>query len=406
MNKLYITFLITRSRLNAQGKCSMKCRITYLKERHEFAIGLFVNPNHWDSKLQTAKTKPPSEENKNINTQLSLIKNKINRAFLLLQTQETEFTVEDVYRQYEGKPAVKNIGLLSYYNEYLEKYKKLVDIEIKQITWNKFSYIYSDVKDFIKSNYQKQDILLKDLDYSFIVEFEYYLKTEKYQKQVTINKALQRFKKVVKTAVVSKLLDSFPFVLHKPKRVVTNVVYLTPEELAKLETHIFVQKRLEQVRDMFIFCCYTGLAYNEMNRLDDKHIETGFDGNKWIKMTREKTNKEISIPLLPKATQFLEKHKDSSNKSGKALPEISNQKFNSYLKEIAVVVGLDKTLTHHTARKTFATTVLLYNDVPMEIVSELLGHSKMSITQEHYGKIVQKKVSEHMVNLTKKLDFK
>jgi len=399
MNKLYITFLITRSRLNAQGKCSMKCRITYLKERQEFAVGLFVNPNHWDSKLQ--KVKPPSEENKNINTQLSLIKNKINRAFLLLQTQETEFTVEDIYNQYVGKPATRAIGMVAYYNEYLERQKKLIGIEIKQSTWNKFNYIRTDVQDFIRYSYSKMDILLKDLDYGFIVEFEFYLKTEKSQKQITINKALQRLKKVINSAVIAKLIEASPFVQHKPKKVTTHVIYLTTEELATLENHSFSQERLQYVKDMFIFCCYTGLAFNEMSHLEAKHIVIGFDGVKWIKMIREKTQREIAVPLLKISTNIIEKY---SSDEDRIFPTISNQKFNSYLKEIAEIVGIEKKLTHHTARKTFATTVLLYNDVPMEIVSELLGHSKMSITQEHYGKIVQKKVSEHMQNLATKLN--
>ncbi|KAF2518836.1 site-specific integrase [Flavobacterium salilacus subsp. salilacus] len=403
MNNLYITFLITRSRLNAQGKCSMKCRITYKKERHEFAIGLFVNPNHWNSKQQTAKAKPPSEENKNINTQLSLIKNRINRAFLMLQAQEIDFTVEDIYNQYSGKTVARNIGTVAYYNEYLEKYRKLIGIEIKQSTWNKFRYIRTDVQDFIKHRYSKTDLLLKDLDYSFIVEFEFYLKTEKNQKQVTINKALQRLKKVVNTAVIAKLIETSPFIQHKPKKVTTHVVYLTTEELVKLENHTFSQERLQYVKDMFVFCCYTGLAFNEMSRLKEKHIIDGFDGNKWIKMIREKTQREIAVPLLKISTNIIEKYGSDGDK---IFPSISNQKFNSYLKEIAEIVGIDKKLTHHIARKTFATTVLLYNDVPMEIVSELLGHSKMSITQEHYGKVVQKKVSEHMRSLAIKLSPK
>lgn len=241
--------------------------------------------------------------------------------------------------------------------------------------------------------------MLKDLDYSFIVEFEYYLKTQKLQKQITINKELQRFKKVVKTAVVGKLIDSFPFAEHKGKKITTTVIYLNSEELQHLEKYCFSQPRLEQVKDMFVFCCYTGLAYAEMSKLESKHIEPGFDGMRWIKMVREKTGKAVSVPLLPKALSILEKYQDNQS----LLPVISNQKFNSYLKEIADILGIEKKLTHHIARKTFATTVLLYNDVPMEIVSELLGHSKISITQEHYAKVVQKKVSEHITALGSKL---
>ena len=176
-----VTFVLSKSRLNTAGKCSIRCRITYLKKRSEFATGLFINPIHWHSKLQIAK--PPSDENTYINNQLNLIKNKINQVFLLLQIQESSFSVDDIYNQYKGKPTKKNIGIIVYYNEYLLKNKKLISIEIKQITWNKFNYIYNDVKDFIKWKFNQSEILLKDLDYSFIVEFEYYLKTEKHQKK-------------------------------------------------------------------------------------------------------------------------------------------------------------------------------------------------------------------------------
>jgi integrase len=398
--KINITFLLARNRLNQSGKCSIRCRITYLKKRHEFATGLFLNPNYWHSRQQLAK--PPNAENTFINNELSLIKNKINQAFLLLQIQERDFTAEDVYNQFRGKTQIKNKSLVEYYNEYLVMYKKLIGIEIKKSTWNKFNYILSDIKDFIKCKFNLKDVLLKDLDLSFIIDFEYYLKTEKHQKQVTVNKALQRLKKVVKSAVINKYLDSFPFEEHRAKKVVTNVVYLTVEELEKLESYTFSQTRLEQVKDMFIFCCYTGLAYNEMNNLQKKHIVKGFDGNDWIKMVRDKTQRLISIPLLHQSKRILDKYNTLNERY--SLPRISNQKFNSYLKEIAHILGIeDKRLTHHIARKTFASTVLLYNDVPMEIVSELLGHSKISITQEHYGKITQKKVSEHIFKLNKKL---
>jgi site-specific recombinase XerD len=130
-----------------------------------------------------------------------------------------------------------------------------------------------------------------------------------------------------------------------------------------------------------------------MSTLTEQHIKIGFDGNLWIEMYRQKTKSKIAVPLLPKAKELLKQYSNE-------LPVISNQKFNSYLKEIAQVVGINKRITHHTARKTFASTVLLYNDVPMEIVSELLGHSSMSITQNYYGKIVQKKVGDEMKRLS------
>ena len=150
---------------------------------------------------------------------------------------------------------------------------------------------------------------------------------------------------------------------------------------------------------MFVFCCYTGLPYQEMASLEAKHIVKKFDDKLWIDMFRQKTKKQFSLPLLPKAIEILDKYKNDKE----LLPIISNQKLNSYIKEVAEIIGIEKKLTHHIARKTFATTVLLYNDVPMEIVSELLGHSKISTTQDHYAKVVQKKVSEQIINLIKKI---
>ncbi len=395
-----VTFILSKNRLNSAGKCPIRCRITYLKKRVEFATGLFINPSQWYSKLQLAK--PPNDENTYINNQLSLIKNKINQAFLFLQIQGNVFSAEDIYGQYKGQPARQNKEVIEYFEEYLLKNKKLIGIEIKQITWNKFSYICNDVKDFIKWKFEKNDMPLKNLDYSFIVDFEYYLKTEKSQKQVTINKVLQRFKKVIKSSLTYKFIEVFPFAEHKPKKVTTNVVFLSNDELSELESHNFFQPRLKLVRDLFVFCCYTGLAFNEMSNLEPKHIILGFDNNQWIEMIREKTNKKISIPLLPKSKVIIEKYIGTERKY--VLPRISNQKFNSYLKEIAEVIGIEKKLTHHTARKTFASTVLLYNDVPIEIVSELLGHSKISTTQEYYAKVVKKKVSQEMIKLATKIN--
>src|SRR5690606_32899904 len=143
----------------------------------------------------------------------------------------------DIYAQYVGKPITKNIGIIHHYNDFLEKYKKLIGIEIKQVTWNKFNYILNDLKDFLQWKHKQKDFYLKDLDMEFISDFEYYLKVNKEQKQITINKALQRFKKVVKTAVEAKIINKFPFNEHKAKSVKNQIVYLTVEELNKLEEY-------------------------------------------------------------------------------------------------------------------------------------------------------------------------
>jgi len=273
--------------------------------------------------------------------------------------------------------------------------------EKKQATWNKFYYVKNNVKSFIKWRYRTNDYPLKKLTLQFLIDFEYYLKVEENQKQITINKSIQRLRKPIKVALSKGYLDRDPFMMYKTKSVKTEIVFLSVDELKSFENHQFSQPRLQQVKDWFVFSCYTGLAYNEIKNLKKQHIVKGFDGMFWIEMVREKTQKNISVPILPKAQELIDKYADGDSKF--VFSVVSNQRYNSYLKEIASILGLEKRLTTHTARKTFASTVLLYNDVPMEIVSQLLGHSSITITEDSYGKVVQKKVSEQMRRLNGKL---
>jgi site-specific recombinase XerD len=395
MNKSNILLVVSSSRKRKGGKAPLYCRITYLKFRKQFATGLFVNPKYWNSKKQKVLDK--TEQSDYQNKQLSLIISKINQAFLLLQIQETSFDVNDIYRQYKGEKLEKDYTILEAYDKHNEMMKKLVEIDLNRVSWSRYIESKRKVKAFIKATYKRPDVKLKSLDIKFIMGLEYYMKTELKLSQATINKSLQRVGKVIKFSIAQNHISTDSFLLFKPKKFRQEVVFLNSEELAILEKHHFSQLRLQQVCDMFIFCCYTGLAYTEMSNLRKSHIATGFDGQEWIKMKRQKTHKMIAIPLLSKAKAVLCKYDGYS--ADKLLPVISNQKFNSYLKEIADIVGVGKKLTHHTARKTFASTILLFNDVPMEIVSELLGHSSMAITQEHYGKVVKKKVSEQMKRL-------
>ncbi|MEM5540700.1 site-specific integrase [Olleya sp. AS48] len=398
-NRLLILFLLQKVRQNKKGECPIRCRITYAKKRKEFSTGFFVNPKMWYSKMQ--KTQPSNKENDFINTQLGLIKQNINQAFLFLQVNNITFDVEDILFQYKGENIKSQKTLLEVFDIHNAKMKKLIGLEYTQSTMNKFNEAKSHIQNFIRSKYNRSDVALESLTIKFIDDFDFYLKSEKEHKQITINKSIQRVRKIIKLAIAEEYLLKDPFLLYKPKRYERKVVYLDTKELARLEEYNIAQTRLKQVRDMFVFCCYTGLAYAEMSVLSREHIIKGFDGNEWIHMYRKKTNSKVSVPLLPTAKIIIARYQDMTD--DKLLPVISNQKFNSYLKEIAEIVCINKRLTHHIARKTFATTVLLYNDVPMEIVSELLGHSKVDITQRHYAKVVQKKVSEHIMNLKSKL---
>ena len=398
-NSLHIRFIIN-NKSRKDHKALLNCRLTYHQKRKVFSTGILVNSSDWYAKQQVLNDNTlDNEDNK---TLLLLMKHELNQAFIELKVQKKEFDVNDIHSLFNGETTKEEKTLLEVFNLHNNRMKAVLGVEITKSTYSKFDYLKSHISKFLIKNYNQKDIKLIDLNMRFINELELYLKTERKQKQVTVNKYIQRFQKIIRLAIAEGYLLQNPFLLYKFKKVETRIVFLTKKELAKLETQEIKLPRLQIVRDLFVFCCYSGLAYQEMASLQKKDIIEGFDGNKWISMYRKKTNKEFSIPLLSKAQMMIDKYQ-TENKQEKLLPVISNQKINAYLKEIATIIKLEKRLTHHVARKTFATTVLLYNDVPMEIVSKVLGHSKISITQEYYGKIIQKKVSEHMNKLNDKL---
>ncbi len=399
MKKLNLIFIISKSRIRKDGKAPLYCRLTYFDNRKQFSTNLFINPDYWNKNEQ--EVQPSNSQNDIINSQLNLIKTKINQVFLYLQVNNSEFNVDDIYNLYKGKPIIKEFKIIEIYDNYLLRIEKLIGKEIQQVTYNKYKESLVHLKSFIKWKFKKNDIQIKELKYNFISEYEYFLKTEKNLQLSTLNKAIQRFRKVVSYAISQNHIDKDPFYGFKAKRVKKEIVFLSKEQLKVLEEKNFEIERLQQIKDMFVFCCYTGLGFKEMINLKYNDINYRFDNNEWLTIKRNKTGKNYYVPLLTQAKAIIDKYQ---NDSDFVLPQMSNPKFNAYLKEIATIVGIDFNLTHHIARKTFATTVLLFNDISMEVVSELLGHSKMSVTQEHYGKIVQKTVSDQMKKLSLKLN--
>ena len=253
--KIRILFLLDKTKINKQGKCPLKCRITFLGKRRQFATGQFVNPKHWYSKLQQAK--PPNDENHNINTQLSLIKSKINRAFLLLQMKELDFDVDDIYNQFVGKSTTAEKTLLEAFDYHINRMQKLVGIDVKQVSVQKYFQTLKHVRTYLRFKYNKKDYLLKDLKLQFLHDFEYYLKTEKKFLPNSVYKTIQRLRRVVRVSVGAEYLVKDPFVLHKANKPKVQVIFLTTEELQTLEMHQFCQPRLQQVKDWFVFSCYT-----------------------------------------------------------------------------------------------------------------------------------------------------
>jgi site-specific recombinase XerD len=220
----------------------------------------------------------------------------------------------------------------------------------------------------------------------------------------TVMKHIERLRKMIKLAVRMEWLEKDPFTAHKAKFIKVQRGYLTQEELSLIENKSFGIERLQQVRDIFIFSCYTGLAYIDAINLKPSDIRKGIDGTDWIFTARQKTNMPVQVPILSKASENISKYKDNprAKTSGTVFPVISNQKLNSYLKEIADLCNISKNLTFHLARHTFATTVTLTNGVPIESVSKMLGHTDIRTTQI-YAKVVEMKISEDMAKLQNKL---
>ena len=392
-DNLKIRFIVYKSRINRSGKSPIYCRLTFKGQRRNFATGFFTIGKDWNSKNQSSST------DDKLNQRLKIVHHKLEEIELYLNFKKDGYDVEAILALYFNKPIEeKGETVISFYNKFLNRQKDLIGKDIKQITWNKYFYIYNHLEEFLKSK-SLAKLELKELKLNLLCDFEYFLKAKKGNKQITVNKTLQRFKKVIKQAQIEGFIDRDPFLGYKVKKINKQIVYLKQSELKKLEEHKFGNYRLEKVRDCFVLCCYTGLAYNEMSRLKSKHLQTN-GGVNWIIIDRTKTEKTLEIPLLKKAENLISKYTFDEVLE---LPVVSNQRFNSYLKEIAEIVGIEKNLTHHVARKTFATTVLLENNIPIEIVSHVLGHSSIKVTQDHYGKILSSSVAKEFKSLNSKL---
>lgn len=394
-----ILFWIAKSRVK-NGKTPISVRITVNGQRAEISTHQSVSPFEWDSKNQLCTAKGAAA--KELNNLLAVIKGKLVGCYgRLLATQEY-ITAEAIKLAYTGvveKPRM----LLEIIIQHNKDIAALIGQEYSRATWVKYETTRKHVKDFLQHKYKLTDISLKELSIEFISDFEFYLKTEKAIDLNTNAKYIKNLKKIINECVAKNWLQKHPFLGYKLKTKQTERPYLSETELKDLEEKKFTIERLAHVRDMFVFSCYTGLAFVDVANLTKDSITIGIDGERWIYTSRQKTKTASRIPLLPPALAIIEKYKDhpqSSNKM-KLLPIPSNQKVNAYLKEIADLCEIKKQLTFHVARHTFATTVTLTNGVPIESVSKMLGHKKLQTTQ-HYAKILDKKVSADMQMLRDK----
>lgn len=361
--------------------------------------------SRWDQKMERAiGTK---EDAKSLNFFLDSLVNKVNNRRTELLNNNVPITAEGLMDYVRGK-TISRVQVLQEFILHNQEMLALVDTkEYAPGTYVRFKTTKDHVQKFIRFKYDKEDIEFRELNYEFIKDFEFYLKTVPVKKisHNTAMKYITNFKKIVLRAIAKDIISGDPFKLYTVRKSKIKKKPLSRQELQILEEKKFDNERLSIVRDVFVFQCYTGLAYIDVKQLKKSEIKDGMDGALWIMNSRQKTNAETNIPLLPKAIEILNKYENhpECKQKGCVLPVKTNQKMNAYLKEIADICGIDSNLTTHKARRTFGSTVTLNNGVPIHVVKEMLGHQSVKQTEE-YAQTEQETVSREMNDLRAKLD--
>ncbi|EIJ40683.1 site-specific recombinase XerD [Galbibacter orientalis DSM 19592] len=400
INSLSLLYYIKKSKVDSNNKCNIYMRITIDGKRAEFSVNRKVQQDRWIAKSGMARGSNP--EINELNNYLNKVKTAILNKHQEFITNEKALTAIALRDAYLGKNK-KHKMLLRIFQEHNDKVDSLIGKDFSAGTAERYRTAKKHIENFIKHEYKLNDIPVTDVDYQFISGFEYYLKTVRKCSHNTAIKYITNFKKIIRIALANDWIKKDPFLNWKVRLKNVEREFLTKQEIETLLKKNLRTPRLEQVRDIFIFCCFTGLAYADVEKLNENDITIGIDGEKWIKTKRKKTNSKSNIPILPIAAMILDKYSDYKDNEGnnKLLPVLTNQKMNAYLKEIADLCGIHKNFTTHMARHTFATTVTLSNGVPIESVSKMLGHSSLKTTQ-HYAKILDMKISDDMNVLKQK----
>ena len=401
MNSFSTLFYLKDERRDKNGKAGLYLRITVDGRRTSISLNRKIDPSKWDSRMNKLKGK--GYEAEELNRFMATIRHKVNKIQHDLIEEGQPFTVHDIKDKYLGKDAKLKM-LIKLFDEHNQQMEKLVGIEFALGTYKRYHTTRSHVADYIKTEYSKNDIPVRDVDLKFIKGFEYFLKVTKECNHNSALKYVNNFKKIVRIAVGNDWISKDPFYNYKVQFKTVEREFLSKEELQALIDKKIEGDRLNVVRDMFVLCCFTGLAYVDIQSLRPDEIYQNEEGGFYIKSKRTKTDTGFTIPLLPTAVAIIKKYKDHPKVVNKdcVIPVLSNQKSNAYLKEIADRCNIKKNLTTHLARHTFATTVTLTNGVPIETVGKMLGHKNLRTTQ-HYAKIIDSKVEEDMKVLREKL---
>lgn len=401
--KVTLHFYAKSTKANTTGQFPIYIRLTVNGNRLEFSTKKFVDSSRWSAEL--AKMKGTTEEARSINSYLDLMKSKILDIQMELIHKNQEVNIEN-FKIKLFDIEEKQRMLVPIFQDHNNKIKELVGKEYASGTLERYTTSLKHTIEFLEWKYKVSDIDITKINHAFITDYEFYLRSVRNCANNTAVKYIKNFNKIIKICLANDWLEKNPFANYKSKVREVERTYLSEEEIQNIIEKDFKTERLSLVRDIFLFSCFTGLAYIDVKNLTKSHISIGIDGEKWIFTHRQKTESASKIPILPVTQMIIDKYENhpQCNNENKLLPILSNQKMNAYLKEIAGVCEIEKELTFHIARHTFATTVTLTNGVPIESVSKMLGHKNLTTTQ-HYAKILDRKVSDDMKILRNKFTF-
>ena len=388
-----ILFAIRESKTRKSGKAPIEITITVNGDRCTLSTGKQVAVDKWDKTRQQVKGK--DEEAQSLNNYLKAIKAKLYQKEAELLDKGFIITAELLRDAYFDKVEIlKEKSLLEVLTDHNKERKAMVGKTLAPATYWVFEYTARLLAEYIKQKYQREDLYLRELNIGFIQGFHAFLLSEKKMGQNPATKHLKFLKQIVNLAVANSYMTFNPFLPYKVEREPVEIDFLDEEELRKIINFDTPLPRLERAKDMFLFGCFTGLSYIDIKTLTPEHFEKDGAGRIWIKKRRVKTGVLSRIPLLPIAKLILDKYKGGD----KLLPIQDPADVNKYLKDIAILCKINKRITFHTSRHTFASTVTLANNISLEVVSKMLGHTNTRMTT-HYAKLIDKCIGEQMDRL-------
>ena len=395
---LKIKMIAHKGKPNKSGRVPILMQLTIGQQTCHISTKQNILPEKWGDGKPIGHTR----EDQAITAVLEEIRTKAYNKFLQLQGQNINVTPERLKQALLGKDQVQPRGYVEIFDQWLVEYSKMVGITTSKRTLDKYILVRNRLQDYIASQLGVKDISLEEVTPKFLSSFDNYLRVEYNMANNHAMKIRQKLRTIYKVAIDNGWVSKNPFSTVKIHFDPVERDVLTKSELAALIQTDMIFDRLEKMRDIFVFACFTGLAHCDVAGLTKENIITDEAGQVWLKTHRQKTSEVVDIPLLEIPQLIIKKYQGMKELNGKLLPTLTNSCSNLYLKEVAVRCGINKTLTFHMARHTFATTVTLSNGVPIESVAKMLGHRNIRTTQI-YAKIIKDKLAEDMSKLATRI---